>query len=560
MTKNRKNHTCGFLHAATASLAALSLNAYANESDPLPEGPTLLPKSFESGEGFRLDVDGLPGVYGIQYSDDLSQWNPFSEIVLTDEPVSLADPETLEKSSRFYRIEQVSLFPQYHTLLSSWALQASPGVSSFLMGFMQLEGLFVDPEREQVIVWQPADAFARTSVHSDGSVEVSANYGLHPSRSTAPAGFADGGLVIQVPEEEDGDHTYHAWDLPMNPLGAFDPENGLAGMLTGTTIRTADLDGGSGERFEFIQAFLARKSVDAGIGDLVGDWGIVRLEIESDFEENLYTVLSVPVNITDENGGTLNVTGTEIETEMIHFFDGSDPVRRYFEEVEADFSFPFAVSPTGEVLLSVEGFGRPGQDTQPLAGFMSPSADFLVMAEGWPNIYDVREGDVPEDAGEGFAAHQLFLAVRRDLNPDLAGRQYRLEGQSFWVSRWDFEMLPSGADGVAGSLSFDQNGEATLTLEDLIVFLPFYDGDQDGITVETDDPDEIPLSYSVAADGRLNFDMSDITDPGEEAFFTGFVQEGGRVLILALGFAGEDGEGGDEGQISMWVATCVNCD
>ncbi len=474
------------------------------------------------------------------------------------EPVELFDPDSLNAPKRFYLVHEVSVFPEYHTPLSTWALQTEPGVSGFLMGFIQPDSLFLDPDGGQVVVWGNAEASSATAIHWDGTVEVTGDHGAEAGRFSTQATFANGGLTVHVPEEIDGDSTYFEWDLPMHPLGQA--EGDVAGMLSGTTLRQAEFDGGTGKGIEFVQAFMARKSVDAGIADLIGNWGIVRLEIEGDTEENLYTVLSAPVTISDEDGGTFSVQGTEIETEMVHFFDGRDPERRYFEPAEIDFDFPINVSPDGEVLVSIEGFGRPGQDSQNLAGFMSPAGDFLVLAEGWPEIHQARIGEVPEGAGDGFAAHQLFLGVRRDLNPDLAGKEYRLEGQSFWVSRWDFEMLPSGPDGIAGGLSFGQDGEVTLTVEDLIVRLPFYDGDQEGIIVETDDPEEIPLTYSVASDGRLNFDMSSLTDPGDEAFFTGFAQQGGRVLILGLGFAGEDGEGGDNGMISMWVATCVNCD
>ncbi len=552
------NPSCRLLCTAAACFVALSLNAVGSATGPLPAGPELSPLSFEPGEGFRLTADGLPGTYGIQFSDNLSDWSSFEEISILAAPVELLDSDSLNAPKRFYRVHEVSVFPKYHTLLSTWALQAEPGVSSFSMGFTQPDSLFLDVDGGQVVVWGSAEASSATAIHSNGTVEVIGNHGAEAGRFSTSATFANGGLTVHVPEDIDGDDTYFAWDLPMLPLGQA--EGDLAGMLAGTALRQAEFDGGARAGVEFVQAFMARKSVDAGIADLIGDWGIVRLEIESDTEENLYTVLSAPVTISDVDGGTFSVQGTEIETEMIHFFDGSDPVRRYFEPTEIDFSFPIHVSPEGEVLVSIEGFGRPGQDSQNLAGFMSPAGDFLVLAEGWPEIHQARIGEVPEGAGDGFAAHQLFLGVRRDLNPDLAGKEYRLEGQSFWVSRWDFEMLPSGPEGIAGGLIFDQNGEATLTLEDLIVFLPFYDSEQGGVIVETEDPDEIPLSYSVAADGRLNFDMSSITDPGDQAFFTGFVQEGGRVLILGLGFAGENDEGGDQGQISMWVATCVNCD
>lgn len=539
-------------------IAALSLNAVGSPAGPLPTGPELSSTSFTPGEGVRLAVDGLPGTYAIQWSDDLSSWNPLGSVTVLAEPLELLDPNSVNAQERFYQVHDVSVFPEYHILLSTWGLKAEPGTSSFLMGFTQPDALFLDQDGGQVVVWGHAEASSTTAIESGGAVQVTGTDGSEPHRFATSATPADGGLTVHLPEDLDGDITTLEWYLPMLPLGHS--EGDLPDMLSGTALRNAQFGGGTGEGIEFVQAFMARKSIGATITDLVGDWGIVRLEIEGDAEENLYTVLSAPVTISSENGGTFSVQGTEIETEMIHYFDGSDPERRYFEATVADFEFPIHVSPSGEVLVPIEGFGRPGQTSQNLAGFMSPAGDFLVLAEGWPEIHRARTGDLPDGAGNGFAAHQLFLGVRRDLNPDLAGKEYRLEGQSFWVSRWDFEMLPSGPDGIAGRLSLDHNGEATLTLEDLIVHLPFYDPQQGGIRVELDDPDEIPLSYTVAADGRLSFDMSGLTGPGDQAYFTGFVQEGGRVLILGLGFAEESDQGGDQGQISMWVATCVNCD
>ncbi len=549
-----------FLATSFGFAATNLIRAEEDRSPDFSDTPTLSGLSFEAGDGFGMTVEGLPGEYRIDVSDDLEEWEPWNEVTVGAEPVSLLDGESPGLPRRFYRVGGTAVFPEYHTLLSSWGLQAEPGISTFLMGFDQPDGVFVDEAGERVVIRNPAEASSSTAIFSNGTVEVTGDHENEAVRFSAPASFANGGFRIHLSGETDGGHTAFAWNLPMNPSGGSVPAVGSAEMLTGTTIREVAFDGGSGGRFAFIQAFMAKKSTDAGIDDLVGDWGIVRLEIESDSEENLYTVLSAPVTISDEDGGMFSVQGTEIETEMVHFFDGSDPERRYFEPAEIDFDFPIHIRPDGEVLVSIEGFGRPGQDSQNLAGFMSPAGDFLVLAEGWPEIHQARNETVPDNAGDGFAAHQLFLGVRRDTAPELAGREYRLEGQSFWVSRWDFEMLPSGANGIAGSLTFDQDGEATLTLEDLIVFLPFYDSDQEGIVVETEDPDEIPLNYTVGPDGRLNFDMSDLTGPGDEAFFTGFAQEGGRVLLLGLGFAGEADEGGDEGQISMWVATCVNCD
>ncbi len=552
-------HTIHSFRVAPVVLAACVLNVAGGETPDFADSPDLSELRFDPAEGFGMTVEGLPGAYGVEFSDDLESWDMFDEAIVAAEPVRLTDAQSLGLGSRFYRIGDVAVFPEYHVLLSFWGLEVEPGLSSFLMGFDWPDGVFLDKERQRIVVRNPAEAESRTAISSGGG-EVTGDFGRASVRFEESASFSGGGFTVHLPEESDETGTAFAWDLPMKPLGGFAQETGPAGLLGGTALRQAEFGGGTGERVEFVQAFMARKSAEAGIGDLVGDWGIVRLEIEGDTEENLYTVLSAPVTITGDDGGTFFVQGTEIETEMVHFFDGSNPERRYFEPTEADFAFPLQVSPNGEVLLSVEGFGRQGHDSQDMAGFMSPAGDFFVLAEGWPAIHHARIDTVPEGAGDGFAAHQLFLGVRRDASPELAGREYRLEGQSFWVSRWDFEMLPSGPDGVAGSLAFDDAGEATLTLEDLIVFLPFHDGDQEGIVVSTEEPDEIPLTYTVAADGRLNFDMDAITDPGEQAFFTGFVQEGGRVLILGLGFAGEDGEGGDEGQISMWVATCVNCD
>ncbi len=67
------NQSRHLLRTASACLAALSLNVFGNPSEHLPNGPELSPISFTPGEGFRLAVDGLPGVYGIQFSDDLSE-------------------------------------------------------------------------------------------------------------------------------------------------------------------------------------------------------------------------------------------------------------------------------------------------------------------------------------------------------------------------------------------------------------------------------------------------------------------------------------------------------
>ncbi|MCC5833944.1 MAG: FecR domain-containing protein [Opitutales bacterium] len=459
---------------------------------------------------------------------------------------------------------------EYHLLTSIWGYEAEQDVSIFTMGFEQPFAFFIDAESEQVNQRPSANVFARIGVAGDQSV-LTSEYKAYSERFTRTAAFADAGLTISHPEETDGSATYDAWELALQPLGSVAVESVVADVLTGTALRYSSFGGGK-ERFEYIQTFAAKKSENASIDDLVGEWGIVRLEIESlpeitddgifDPAEILYSTLSVPATITADNGGTFSIDGVEMESEIVQFhFNGLPSERRRFEPATIQADFPLHVSPSGETFLEVQE-GREGEPHQHMSGFMSPDGDFMAFAEGWPSIHQARTNSVPDGAGESFAAHQLFLGVRLDPNPDLAGREYHLTGQSFWVSRYDYEMSPAGPDQT-GTLSFDASGEtASLSFGGRTVHMPARNPTGDGFSVATETPHELPpVDYAVDPDGRLNFDLSALTtDDGTDAFFSGFAQEGGEVLVLSFGYVEDVGADGDEGQISLWVATCVNCD
>lgn len=459
---------------------------------------------------------------------------------------------------------------EYHLLTSIWGFEGEQDVSIFTMGFEQPFAFFIDSGSEQVNQRPSANVFARIGVAGDQNVLTSEYKGAIEG-FTRTAVFSDGGLTISYPEVTDDGATYDAWDLGLEPLGSVAAESVVADALTGTALRYSSFGGGK-ERFEFIQTFAARKSENASIDDLVGEWGIVRLEIESlpestdggifDPAEILYSSLSVPATITADDGGTFSIDGMEMESEIAQFyFDGMPSERRRFAPAPANFDFPIHVTPSGETFLEVQE-GREGEPHQHMTGFMSPDGDFMAFAEGWPSIHQARTNSVPEGAGESFAAHQLFLGVRLDPNPELAGREYQLTGQSFWVTRYDYEMSPAGPDQT-GTLSFDSNGQtATLSFGGRTVHMPVRNPTGDGFSDATETPRQLPpVDYAVDPDGRLNFDLSALTaDDGTDALFSGFAQEGGEVLVLSFGYVEDAGGDGDEGQVSLWIATCVNCD
>ncbi|MEH6588535.1 MAG: hypothetical protein V7720_18425 [Halioglobus sp.] len=306
----------------------------------------------------------------------------------------------------------------------------------------------------------------------------------------------------------------------------------------------------------YFQTFYAKKSTDANIARLAGDWAVTRLEIEvAPTFEALYTVLTFPAEIVTEGGGalTVNEQAELIESEFKHYFDGSPARKSRFETTSGEaFSAPLTLTPQGELNLNAGDRDQPGRNPQISAGFIAPSHDFFVLAEGVPGIFSLRDGNPDLPSLDEFSAHQVLVGIKRNDTPELEGKKYRLVGVKFDVDNNVFSISPWSEDA---SLVFSANMEGKWKMSQKGKEVAFANSDQQGIT-STESSDQLRFSYTVDPDGRIFFDMSRLAGL-EQALVNGYASLDSEVLVFSHAISLNDAT---NGEIGMWLGLCTNCD
>jgi hypothetical protein len=445
-----------------------------------------------------------------------------------------------------------------HFLGSYWTVESRDNsrfteLGGLSYGFRQSDLTSDPPAMDHVLAGNDCIVVSSMRTITPFIAPFMATNGACEPESSLPV-VTDSGFSIVLPGGESPPLSIQDTVLPVD-LSALDGQFNAFSTSVGTSgLDVADF---GFERRGFTQSFFAEKSDNAQITDLAGDWAFTRLELEVEPSGNdaNYTVLTFPAEITTDDGGELFVpAGVEfIESEFNHTLDGSAVEKRRFEAtVDTDISISIELSPDGQLFMNNGDTGQPGRNPQVFGGFIAPSSDFLVIAEGVPGIFPFRDGDETLPDVDQFSAHQLFVGIKRNGDPDLENRQFRLVGlkyhpnaESFELASWTESAQLAFGSNLEGSWRFETEGKrAKLDNNDLA-----------GIT-DFAQSETIPFQYLVEDDGRIFIDLSGV-EGVEESLVNGYASPDNRVLVFSHALSLDDAT---HGEIGMWIALCSNCD
>jgi hypothetical protein len=444
-----------------------------------------------------------------------------------------------------------------HFLIADWGLDA-------LSDSSQWSGLNYGFRQADVAADPPAIDYVLASNNCSVSTSALTEDPFDAPLMTSSAGCApetefplisDEGLGIVVPGGVFGPIVVQDRIVPVD-VGALGA--GAYALSTSSGMYARDIAAITYERRGFFQAFAAEKSENAQFADLAGDWAFTRLEVEVSPGSNdiIYTVLTFPAAVTEADlGGFFVPEGTEfIESEFLQELDGSGVEKRRFESTfaEADAVIPWELSSDGEIFWDNGDTGQPGRDPQVFGGFVTPTSDVIVLAEGVPGIYPWRNGDEPAPDLNLFSAHQVFVGIKRNTNPKLNGRKYRLVGVKFHPKADRFELA---SWNESTRLHFQGKHGGTWWM------------DADGKTVSLGNSGQVgvtPFSqrgrfrfgYRVEGDGRIFLDLGAI-DNLEEGLVNGYASTDNRMLVFSHALSLNNEE---NGEIGMWIGLCTNCE
>lgn len=437
----------------------------------------------------------------------------------------------------------------YHALTGRWALESEPDTATFGTGLTQSQAAIANAADGTLVFRNDCEHEGRFISRADGGVlgdgstveEIAA---CSDTDRPVPAAFLPDVITLDHPESVDGGVTESAWQIALERVGTATTD-GLPDVASGTA-RIDATDGSVFDSREFVHTIMARKSDNASIDDLVGDWGVVRLEINMGDgpKDILHSSVALPLRITDESGGMFDFSEDFFftETELIQFATGANTQKEFFTQYKENGKIPMTVD-NAQGLITLQG---------EQSGFMAPDGDFFAWGQSMIRADDPGSEDL-------LSVHQWLFGVRRDDTPDLDGKTFRIAGPGHFAHSGGFEMVP-WIDSA--SLAFKSGNKVDIVLDTSESSVEFASA---GAEITRNNPAASTLSdldYGVGGTdkpGLIDIDVTAAAGVGD-AFLTGFAQLGSRLLVLQYGTATDTGGGDYEGEISILFATCTNCD
>ncbi len=514
--------------------------------DPRIEGV-----SFSAETGFQFRLHGEPGEYPVEMSSDMNEWTPWKTVRVYHQNIDVPVPESAGMDRLFIRALSGERFETHHLLLSTLSLEARSGAGIFHKGLSWMEAARIDAAGQSLELFGETQFWG--SVFTPPGLQF--NIGQNREVNALPVTVSSIGMTVEVPGEDRGNEIFPAWQFNFLPVGTPGLTGGVPDLMAGTALSHGQFSDGTLFSAQHAMGFAARKRRDASVGELTGDWGMVRLELLAMDGSLRHRVFTLPTRVTTAHGGSLVSDGALVAAGFLQSLGGLAPAREFFGTVEESFAFPLQVTSEGEVTLPVHPAGEeppPEGAELILSGFMSPDANFLVMA-----------GSIPrEDEPGGWfetdpLAKHLMLGVRREREPVLAGREYRLLGRHSFALGGGFE-IGSWDDGTTIRFATATAGEVDLA--DTFNSVPFANAGGSFVETDSDETNNIPFLYGVGKDGLIEFDLSAVMDEEDEVLMTGYAQEGGRVLIFSFAGSKEIDGPAHEGEVALLIALCTNCD
>ncbi|MGL4398251.1 MAG: hypothetical protein ACRCXD_00150 [Luteolibacter sp.] len=500
------------------------------------------------GSGFTIAIEAPPGSYGLEFSENLGPppWQNLAQLSPANGEAAYLDTAAVSRGRGFYRVGGSFTSGNYHSITPGFAVESGFGSATnggprgdllcevstadmLLEHQGEVSGLMRSQNTEVIdcyIAPQIADlsAFKRTGL-----------------QATAPFSFNPGGWQSHVPAGlyplREGEAFAAATAFPFQEMetdraslvavglrtyqGALDPESDEPQPFSGNKLELP---------------FLIQKSTDAEAEDTTGAWGMISLAVRGELTAqggelpptlpgHVHYAVSAAVaeiSATSNAEATLSISRESI-FQVRQSFNPSDAVDIVSGESSEARSFEMQLESNGAVSL------RDIQESDPaiLLGAISPTAGLFVVAGSTPPA-DVEAGNsapgnVPIDPGATTGA-AITLAVRREVNPQLANRSYRaiwigfyITPGGFEISRWNPEaQVTINAGATAATISATQR---------------FYSTTFDGFTQsESFSPGAIH-ELAVAPDGMIS--LTEDAPNSAESRYAGFAQLGANLIILS---------------------------
>lgn len=510
---------------AVAVVSLFTLDGYASGFEPVvrERQPHVVPLGFNPTSGFHLKVEGAPGEYGVEISDDLIEWTFLENAVVEEEPVTVVDSEAVGLSRRFYRATGLFEESEYHVLDFHWGVESEPGQGRLVAGYRTADRvIFQNAGADKSLLRSHNPSGAGTRLTPPSRIEAGA------FRATgANDAFAEstaGGFAIYFPASSGG-HAYADEEIRQARILEMVSMRGnrdtLAGMGAGRYTLDETIEGR-----EISLGVLGRRSRNASLEALEGEWGFVRLMIDSPggkFNAGAYA------GTMDVREGNLEVSYAR-EAELQFALDGNWGGGNLGFVDEADsFAIPVDVEADGTFRLS------PGGGV--LDGFVTRTGNLFAAARVVPDLSPTTADYSSETVVE--SDYQYMLGIRRDPDPDLTGRSYRILGQMFLLEDGRYEV--GAFSDAANRFVFDDEGVSTETITFQTVGT-----DLAGNAAQGSQNIELEVEVSIDPNGMIRMDGGRLDKDISFNVF-GFAQEGGDVLVLALGFMADDGGSGGVG-------------
>jgi hypothetical protein len=432
-----------------------------------------------------------------------------------------------------------------HFLYSQWGLGAGPNVASLVYGFLQADVRELNE--------------AGNALATSNQCLVASFYLSQPVPIPLPGIVTTGGCVenaaVLLPDEGPfafyfSETTVDATEvaersLPVYLTRLYAEKNRVSVSManTGTSNNQTGFESKS-----YLNTYVAARSQNMTVDRIAGEWLLTRMELQLvPTKELLYTIAGIPATISTQNGGSLSLDSNKqsYEIEYRQFMDASPLREFYFGDIPVDdLSFPLTVTPDGELTFT--------PPEQVLDGFVTPSADLFVAAEGVPSLYDLRNGD-PNILIPGAASgHQLMVGIKPNPAPDILGKRYQLDGIVYQISNDQIELF-RWVDGAF--IAFNSPAMARWRFKNEGNRVKLANAGGQGLQPFSDSLLLMP-AYSVQGNGRIQLSLAGV-EGVDKSLITGFATMDNRMLVFAHGI---QLDGGQQAQIGFWIGTCTNCD
>ncbi len=375
-----------------------------------------------------------------------------------------------------------------------------------------------------------------------------------------PAAIVGGSVTVTTPGgTTDNPLGFSETELPQTIVfstvyGGTEAPDG-ADLLIGQNVREYSIAIGDGlaTAGKELNLFVVMRQAQSDVApQAVGDWGFVRLLVRADapnaqLEYNIGAFAGSLAQGVSSGDATFQVAAS-LEGHVDQGYDGPNDSRLFVGEDE------YMSEPPLPVVFGAGGEVRFETGEESFVGAVAPRGDFMLLASTTPEVGSARGSVEPiYDYEPAAYGHQVLIGVKR-VQPTtglLAGKRYRLYRQELGA-----EVGVFGLTEARGTLVFDAAGTGVTLSGDLARYTLPFDGE-----LIYEPAQGASLALRVQVDETPYLRMAEVDAPDGDFATVGFVQAGGRMLVLG-DFDTEQDEVGatTKATLGMMIGVCTNCD